>query len=175
MVSGLTLAARAPHASPSLSDRNPSMSSRYDAADIEVLSGLDPVKRRPGMYTDTTRPNHLVQEVVDNSVDEALSGYASSIDVVLHEDGSVEVSDDGAGIDVGKVRAVALARSIFLKGASFVAAMVFELASTNLVIELGIILVVLLGWSFAAAMMAIPPPAISLRNRHTSGTSGSAA
>ncbi|MEO7073189.1 MAG: DNA topoisomerase IV subunit B [Rhodanobacter sp.] len=76
------------------------MSSRYDAADIEVLSGLDPVKRRPGMYTDTTRPNHLVQEVVDHSVDEALSGYASSIDVVLHEDGSVEVSDDGRGMPV---------------------------------------------------------------------------
>jgi topoisomerase-4 subunit B len=76
------------------------MSSRYDAADIEVLSGLDPVKRRPGMYTDTTRPNHLVQEVVDNSVDEALSGYATSIEVVLHEDGSVEVSDDGRGMPV---------------------------------------------------------------------------
>ncbi len=76
------------------------MSSRYDAADIEVLSGLDPVKRRPGMYTDTTRPNHLVQEVVDNSVDEALSGYASTIDVVLHEDGSIEVSDDGRGMPV---------------------------------------------------------------------------
>ncbi|HUH30227.1 MAG TPA: DNA topoisomerase IV subunit B [Rhodanobacter sp.] len=76
------------------------MSSRYDAADIEVLSGLDPVKRRPGMYTDTTRPNHLVQEVVDNSVDEALSGYAKTIDVVLHTDGSVEVSDDGRGMPV---------------------------------------------------------------------------
>ncbi|MEO7066367.1 MAG: DNA topoisomerase IV subunit B [Rhodanobacter sp.] len=76
------------------------MSSRYDAADIEVLSGLDPVKRRPGMYTDTTRPNHLVQEVVDNSVDEALAGYAKSIDVILHADGSVEVSDDGRGMPV---------------------------------------------------------------------------
>jgi len=76
------------------------MSSRYDAADIEVLSGLDPVKRRPGMYTDTTRPNHLVQEVVDNAVDEALSGYARNIDVVLHTDGSVEVSDDGRGMPV---------------------------------------------------------------------------
>ncbi|HEY9513839.1 MAG TPA: DNA topoisomerase IV subunit B [Rhodanobacter sp.] len=76
------------------------MSSRYDAADIEVLSGLDPVKRRPGMYTDTTRPNHLVQEVVDNSVDEALSGYAKTIDVVLHTDGSIEVSDDGRGMPV---------------------------------------------------------------------------
>ena len=76
------------------------MSSRYDAADIEVLSGLDPVKRRPGMYTDTTRPNHLVQEVVDNSVDEALAGHAKNIAVTLYEDGSVEVSDDGRGMPV---------------------------------------------------------------------------
>ncbi|MEO8997932.1 MAG: DNA topoisomerase IV subunit B, partial [Rhodanobacter sp.] len=76
------------------------MSSRYSAADIEVLSGLDPVKRRPGMYTDTTRPNHLVQEVVDNSVDEALAGHASSIEVMLYNDGSVEVSDDGRGMPV---------------------------------------------------------------------------
>ncbi|HRN58856.1 MAG TPA: DNA topoisomerase IV subunit B [Chiayiivirga sp.] len=76
------------------------MSSRYDAADIEVLSGLDPVKRRPGMYTDTSRPNHLAQEVIDNSVDEALAGHARSIDVVLHPDGSCEVSDDGRGMPV---------------------------------------------------------------------------
>jgi topoisomerase-4 subunit B len=76
------------------------MSSRYNAADIEVLSGLDPVKRRPGMYTDTTRPNHLVQEVVDNSVDEALAGHARNIEVTLHEDGSVEVTDDGRGMPV---------------------------------------------------------------------------
>ena len=76
------------------------MSSRYNAADIEVLSGLDPVKRRPGMYTDTTRPNHMAQEVVDNSVDEALAGYAKTIDVVLHADGSVEVTDDGRGMPV---------------------------------------------------------------------------
>ncbi|WP_449428848.1 DNA topoisomerase IV subunit B [Rhodanobacter umsongensis] len=76
------------------------MSSRYNAADIEVLSGLDPVKRRPGMYTDTTRPNHLVQEVVDNSVDEALAGHAGSIEVMLYNDGSVEVSDDGRGMPV---------------------------------------------------------------------------
>src|SRR5688500_20064527 len=74
------------------------MSSRYNAADIEVLSGLDPVKRRPGMYTDTTRPNHLAQEVVDNAVDEALAGYAREIDVVLHADGSCEGSDDGRGM-----------------------------------------------------------------------------
>ena len=76
------------------------MSSRYNAADIEVLSGLDPVKRRPGMYTDTTRPNHLAQEVVDNSVDEALAGHARSIDVTMHTDGSCEVSDDGRGMPV---------------------------------------------------------------------------
>src|SRR5687767_11044313 len=63
------------------------MSSRYNAEDIEVLSGLDPVKRRPGMYTDTTRPNHLAQEVIDNAVDEALAGHARSIEVILHDDG----------------------------------------------------------------------------------------
>ncbi|MEO7478306.1 MAG: DNA topoisomerase IV subunit B [Lysobacteraceae bacterium] len=76
------------------------MSSRYNAADIEVLSGLDPVKRRPGMYTDTTRPNHLVQEVVDNAVDEALAGHATTIEVTLFNDGSCEVSDDGRGMPV---------------------------------------------------------------------------
>ncbi len=57
------------------------MNARYNAADIEVLSGLDPVKRRPGMYTDTARPNHLAQEVIDNSVDEALAGHARSIEI----------------------------------------------------------------------------------------------
>ncbi len=76
------------------------MTSRYNAADIEVLSGLDPVKRRPGMYTDTTRPNHLAQEVVDNAVDEALAGHAGTIEVTLHADGSCEVSDDGRGMPV---------------------------------------------------------------------------
>ena len=76
------------------------MSSRYNAADIEVLSGLDPVKRRPGMYTDTSRPNHLVQEVVDNSVDEALAGHAKTIEVTVFADGSVEVADDGRGMPV---------------------------------------------------------------------------
>jgi len=74
--------------------------SRYNAADIEVLSGLDPVKRRPGMYTDTSRPNHLAQEVIDNSVDEAISGYARALDVTLFADGSVEVIDDGRGMPV---------------------------------------------------------------------------
>jgi topoisomerase IV subunit B len=76
------------------------MNTRYNAADIEVLSGLDPVKRRPGMYTDTTRPNHLAQEVVDNAVDEALAGHAKTLEVVLHGDGSCEVSDDGRGMPV---------------------------------------------------------------------------
>jgi topoisomerase-4 subunit B len=72
----------------------------YQAQDIEVLSGLDPVKRRPGMYTDTTRPNHLAQEVIDNSVDEALAGHANRIDVVLLSDGSVSVTDNGRGMPV---------------------------------------------------------------------------
>lgn len=75
---------------------------RYSAASLQVLTGLEPVRRRPGMYTDTTRPNHLVQEVVDNSVDEALAGYAANIDVRLFKDGSVEVIDDGRGMPVDK-------------------------------------------------------------------------
>jgi topoisomerase IV subunit B len=76
------------------------MSKRYDAADIEVLSGLEPVRRRPGMYTDTTRPNHLAHEVVDNSVDEALAGHCRKIEVTVYEDGSLEVADDGRGMPV---------------------------------------------------------------------------
>jgi topoisomerase-4 subunit B len=74
--------------------------SQYTAEDIEVLTGLEPVRKRPGMYTDTTRPNHLAQEVIDNSVDEALAGHASQVDVILHKDGSVSVSDDGRGMPV---------------------------------------------------------------------------
>ena len=74
--------------------------SQYTAQDIEVLTGLEPVRKRPGMYTDTTRPNHLVQEVVDNSVDEALAGFADEIDVVAYKDGSVSVSDNGRGMPV---------------------------------------------------------------------------
>lgn len=76
------------------------MSNDYNAAAIEVLSGLDPVRKRPGMYTDTTRPNHLVQEVVDNSVDEALAGHATNIEVTLYKDGSIQVVDDGRGMPV---------------------------------------------------------------------------
>ena len=74
--------------------------SDYNAQDIEVLTGLDPVKKRPGMYTDTSRPNHLAQEVIDNSVDEALAGHARRVDVTLHKDGSLSVCDDGRGMPV---------------------------------------------------------------------------
>ncbi|MGL5336699.1 MAG: ATP-binding protein, partial [Enterovibrio sp.] len=72
----------------------------YNAGSIEVLNGLDPVRRRPGMYTDTTRPNHLGQEVIDNSVDEALAGFASHIEVILHSDNSLQVIDNGRGMPV---------------------------------------------------------------------------
>ncbi len=74
--------------------------SKYTANDIEVLTGLEPVRKRPGMYTDTTRPNHLAQEVIDNSVDEALAGHARNITVILHDDQSLEVTDDGRGMPV---------------------------------------------------------------------------
>ena len=76
------------------------MSQGYDASDIEVLTGLEPVRKRPGMYTDTARPNHLALEVIDNSVDEAVAGFASRIDVTLHKDGSLTVVDDGRGMPV---------------------------------------------------------------------------
>jgi topoisomerase-4 subunit B len=76
------------------------MSQAYNASDIEVLSGLDPVRRRPGMYTDTSRPNHLAQEVIDNSVDEALAGFCRRIDVTLFKDGSLQVADDGRGMPI---------------------------------------------------------------------------
>lgn len=76
------------------------MSNTYNAEAIEVLTGLDPVRKRPGMYTDTTRPNHLIQEVLDNSVDEALAGHARNIVLTLHKDGVIEVEDDGRGMPV---------------------------------------------------------------------------
>ncbi|EQD71262.1 DNA topoisomerase IV subunit B, partial [mine drainage metagenome] len=74
------------------------MTTRYDSRDLEVLTGLDPVRRRPGMYTDTSAPDHLAQEVIDNSVDEALAGHARSLTVTLHGDGSLTVADDGRGM-----------------------------------------------------------------------------
>jgi len=76
------------------------LANSYDSKAIEVLSGLDPVKKRPGMYTDTNNPNHLIQEVLDNSVDEALSGYCSSIKVSIMKDGFIQVVDDGRGMPV---------------------------------------------------------------------------
>jgi topoisomerase-4 subunit B len=76
------------------------MTKQYNAGSIEVLSGLEPVQRRPGMYTETDRPNHLAQEVIDNSVDEALAGHAKQIDVILHKDGGLSVTDDGRGMPV---------------------------------------------------------------------------
>ena len=74
------------------------MKEKYTAESIEVLSGLDPVRKRPGMYTDTSHPNHLAQEVIDNSVDEALANFANTIDVILHSDNSLEVRDNGRGM-----------------------------------------------------------------------------
>ena len=76
------------------------MPATYNAEAIEVLSGLEPVQRRPGMYTDTTRPNQLIQEVTDNSVDEGLAGFASQITVTLYTDNSIGVEDNGRGMPV---------------------------------------------------------------------------
>ena len=96
----------------------------YKADSIEVLEGLDPVRKRPGMYTDTTRPNHLAQEVIDNSVDEALEGYANEIRVTLRKDGSMSVGDNGRGMPVDihkkeKVSGVELILSRLHSGAKF--------------------------------------------------------
>ena len=96
----------------------------YGSEQIEVLSGLDPVRKRPGMYTDTSRPNHLAQEVVDNSVDEALAGHASRVDVTLFADGSCQVADDGRGMPVDihpehKVTGVELILTRLHSGAKF--------------------------------------------------------
>ena len=98
--------------------------SNYSAEQIEVLSGLDPVRKRPGMYTDTQRPNHLAQEVIDNSVDEAQNGHASRVDVTLFADGSCQVSDDGRGMPVDihpehKVSGVELILTKLHSGAKF--------------------------------------------------------
>ena len=100
------------------------MNRSYTASDIEVLSGLEPVRRRPGMYTHTSRPNHLAHEVIDNSVDEALEGYCKQISVTLHKDGSLEVADDGRGMPVDihpgeKVSGVELILTRLHAGAKF--------------------------------------------------------
>lgn len=93
------------------------MTEQYNSESIEVLSGLDPVRHRPGMYTDTSRPNHLGQEVIDNSVDEALAGHAQNITVVLDKDQSLEIIDDGRGmpIDIHKEEGVSGVELIFCK------------------------------------------------------------
>ena len=100
------------------------VNSKYTAESIEVLSGLEPVRKRPGMYTDTSSPNHLVMEVVDNSVDEAIAGYAKEISVSLHKDNSISVEDDGRGMPVDlhpeeKVPGVELIFSRLHAGAKF--------------------------------------------------------
>lgn len=102
----------------------PKVKGAYTAEAIEVLSGLEPVKRRPGMYTDTTNPNHLAHEVIDNSVDEALEGYAKRIDVILYKDGSLSVADNGRGMPVDihpeeKVSGVELILTRLHSGAKF--------------------------------------------------------
>jgi topoisomerase-4 subunit B len=96
----------------------------YNASEIEVLTGLDPVRRRPGMYTDLSRPNHLVQEVVDNAVDEALGGFCTRIEVTLAADGSISVEDNGRGMPVDihpeeKVSGVELILTRLHAGAKF--------------------------------------------------------
>lgn len=99
------------------------MNGVYDSSSIEVLKGLDPVKKRPGMYTDTSRPNHLAQEVIDNSVDEAIGGYANEITVVLFKN-TVSVADNGRGIPTGihpieKVPAIELIFTVLHSGGKF--------------------------------------------------------
>ncbi len=107
-----------------LQTNNKKTSNDYNAESIEVLKGLDPVKRRPGMYTDTSSPDHLAYEVIDNSVDEAIAGYADKIDVVLKKDNSIIISDNGRGMPVDthpeeKISGVELIMSKLHAGAKF--------------------------------------------------------
>lgn len=107
-----------------ITSRSSKTKAAYNAEAIEVLSGLEPVRRRPGMYTDTTSPNHLAHEVIDNSVDEALEGFAKRIDVILHKDGSLEVLDNGRGMPVDihkeeKVSGIELIMTRLHSGAKF--------------------------------------------------------
>ncbi|MCK4768360.1 MAG: ATP-binding protein, partial [Desulfobacula sp.] len=106
------------------SNKNKDLANAYNAESIEVLKGLDPVKRRPGMYTDTSSPDHMAFEVIDNSVDEAIAGYATQIDVVLKTDQSIIVSDNGRGMPVDihpeeKISGVELIMSKLHAGAKF--------------------------------------------------------
>ncbi len=105
-------------------NENKNKSDTYNAESIEILKGLDPVKRRPGMYTDTSSPDHLAFEVIDNSVDEAIAGFAGTIQVILKEDQSIVVSDDGRGMPVDihpeeKISGVELIMSKLHAGAKF--------------------------------------------------------
>lgn len=107
-----------------MAQKNNNNNNDYGADAIEVLKGLDPVKMRPGMYTDTTRPNHLAQEVIDNSVDEAIAGFANRLDVTLHSDNSISVKDNGRGMPVDihpeeKVPGVELIMTRLHAGAKF--------------------------------------------------------
>ena len=100
------------------------MASNYQSDSIEVLEGLDPVRKRPGMYTETTRPNHLAQEVIDNCVDEALEGHANEIVVILQKDDAMVISDNGRGMPVDlhqkeKVSGVELILTRLHSGAKF--------------------------------------------------------
>ena len=100
------------------------MAKSYQSDAIEVLEGLEPVRKRPGMYTDTTRPNHLAQEVIDNCVDEALAGHANEIQVTLSKDHSMSISDNGRGMPVDvhkkeKVSGVELILTRLHSGAKF--------------------------------------------------------
>ena len=99
-------------------------SKNYDESSFRVLKGLEPVRERPGMYTRTDSPAHIIQEVIDNAADEALGGFAKAIDVQLHLDGSITVTDDGRGIPVGdhpdeKIPVVVLAFTRLHAGGKF--------------------------------------------------------
>src|SRR4030095_11958168 len=97
---------------------------KYDESSFRVLKGLEPVRERPGMYTRTDSPTHIIQEVIDNAADEALAGFATAIHVTLHQDGSVAVADNGRGIPVGlhpeeKIPVVVLAYTRLHAGGKF--------------------------------------------------------
>ena len=112
------------------------MTTNYSAQEITVLKDLEPVQIRPGMYTDTTRPNHLAQEVIDNSVDEALAGFATKVEVILHADQSLEVIDNGRGMPVDMNLLVVYTAWGFLSSMPFLNALIFKLNVTVKCIKL---------------------------------------